>query len=113
MPRAMKKQVRFLHNFIITVIQTVEDENGRLVVKENTFHIGMGDTYAISNYNEHPDGRVDLHFADNSPLVGVARNVEGDYCELRTARPPKKVVETGCGGCGKNRKKKEPKHGIS
>ena len=101
MPGAMK--VRFLNNFIITVVQTIENEEGRLVAQENTFHIGMGDTYSLSSYSEHDDGRVTLHFADNSPLIGVARNVEGDYCELRQAMPPKKVVESGCGGCGKNK----------
>ena len=102
MPKALKK-VRFVNNFIIAVVQTVEDDDGRLVAREKSFHIHLGDTYMLSQYEEHDDGRVDLHFPDSSPLAGVAHNVEGDYCELRN--PPIKQKATtkgvaGCGGCG-------------
>lgn len=98
-------KVRFLNNFIITVIQTVEDDDGNLQAQEKTFHISMGETYQISQYETHADGRVDIHFPDSSPLAGIAHNVEGDYCELRVSGMPKKVVETGCSGCGKPKKK--------
>jgi len=104
MSKALKK-VRFLHNFIITVVQTIENDEGRLVAQENTFHIGIGDIYSLTQYEKHADGRVDLYFPDSSPLAGVARNIESDYCELRNPSAPKPtVVKTGCGGCGNKKK---------
>jgi hypothetical protein len=95
------KKVRFLHNFVMTVTQTTVDGDGKLVVDENDFHMGVGDVYVITQYDEHEDGRVDLYFPDSSPLSGVARNVESDYCELRNPSVPNTTVTLarGCGGC--------------
>jgi hypothetical protein len=95
------KKVRFIHNFIMTVTQTVLDGEGKLTVQENDFHIEIGDSYSLTQYEEHEDGRVDLYFPDSSPLSGVARNVEGDYCELRNPAVPNTTVNLarGCGGC--------------
>jgi len=99
-------QVRFLNNFVMTVIQTVEDSQGKLTTQTKPFHIRMGDIYPLSSYERHPDGHVDLHFPDSCPLSGVAERVEGDYCEI--PKTPSKTVVTdmtpGCGGCGKRRK---------
>ncbi len=102
MSKALK--VRFLNNFIITVVQTLEDAEGKLMAQENTFHIGMGDTYDLTHYEEHLDGRVDLYFPNSSPLAGVAHNIESDYCELRNPTTPKQNVTAGCGGCGNKKK---------
>ena len=100
MSKALK--VRFVHNFVLTVLQTVEDEQGRLVVQEKQFHISQGDVYQVSQYEVNPDGRADLYFPDSSPLAGVAHNVEGDYMELRNSAT-KPAPTGGCGGCNKNR----------
>lgn len=100
MPKTL--MVRFLNNFIMTVIQTVVDENDKLVIQENDIHICVGDVYNIVQYERHSDDRVDLHFPDSSPLAGVAHNVEGDYCEIREPHAAKPKV-VGCGGCGGNK----------
>ena len=96
-------KVRFLNNFIMTVIQTIVDKDGSLAIQENPFHISVGDVYDVVQYERHADDRVDLHFPDSSPLAGVAHNVEGDYCEVREPSAAKPRV-TGCGGCGGNKK---------
>ena len=104
MPNTIEKNqtVRFLNNFAITVTQTVLDKDDNMVVQENQYHIGMGDTYSITRYDEHKDGRIDIHFPSSSPLAGVAHNVEGDYCELRKPQKPR-AAKSGCGGCSKQR----------
>jgi hypothetical protein len=108
----MTVSVRFLNNFILTVVQTVLDNDGRMSVKEKSFHIQMGDIYKLTQYHRHPDGHLDLHFADDSPLAGVAQRVEPDYCELLEPKPTSGVTArvTGCGGCG-NKKKKGGSYG--
>ena len=90
--------VRFIHNFIMQVVQTTE-QDGKLVVTEKSVHIHMGDIYILSQYQRAPDGRLTLHFADSSPVVGVAHNIESDYCELNEPNTAKKTT-SGCGGCG-------------
>ena len=89
-------KVRFINNFIMSVIQTVEDGDGNLVVKEYDIHIQAGDIYDVEQYEMHPDGRVDIHFTDSR----IAHNVESDYCELGPTNPTKPIVTKGCGSCG-------------
>lgn len=100
----MAINVRFIHNFIITIVQTVEVD-GNLVAQEKQIHILMGDVYGVSQYQRNPDGRLDLEFPETSPLAGLAQGVEPDYCEL-TGHAPGTSPETssgtsaGCGTCG-------------
>lgn len=98
--------VRFLNNFILTVVQTVE-EDGKLVVREKSFHIAMGDVYPISQYQRHTDDRLDLEFPDTCPLAGLAQNIEADYCSLVDSKAKAAAAKPqGCGGCGNKNKKK-------
>jgi len=103
---AQNLSVRFIHNFIIKVIQTVE-ENDKLVAKEKRHHILAGDIYSLAQYHRHPDGKLDLHFPDSSPLSGVAHRVEDGYCELTVPKKPTRTVTTGCAGCGGKKRKKK------
>ena len=104
---ASNLSVRFVANFIITVVQTVLDEDtGQLVVREKPFHIESGDSYQISQYQRSEDNKVDLHFPDSSPLAGVAHRIEGDYCEViepKTSSSVSAKVTSGCGGCNKKK----------
>ena len=96
--------VRFLNNIVLTVVQTIADESGRMVAVKKPFHIGLGDVYPVAQYQRHPDGRIDIHFPDSCPLAGVAHRVEEDCCELTE---PAKIAArvTGCGGCGNKKRK--------
>lgn len=100
-----KIHVRFLNNFILTVVQTIVGKDGKMVVKDKQFHIQLGDVYPVEQYQRHPDNKVDIHFPDTCPLAGVAHRIEGDYCELHQPASVKSTV-TGCGGCGNKPKKK-------
>ncbi len=107
--------VRFVHNFIMNITQTVLDVNGRFSVKKKDVHVRMGEVYNISQFERHNDGRVDLHFPDSSPFSGVAHNVEGDYVEIKSPEEKMEKYKAndsnrnrsggGCGSCGKKRKK--------
>lgn len=101
---ASKINVRFLNNFIITVVQTITDDEGMLSAQEKQFHIAMGDVYPLTQYQRHPDGRLDLEFPDTCPLAGLAMNVESDYCELVEPKTTVTAQVTGCGGCGNKRR---------
>jgi hypothetical protein len=99
----MAINVRFLNNFVLTVVHTSEVD-GKLTAQEKTFHIALGDVYPLSQYTRHPDGRLDLEFPDDCPLAGLAQNVESDYCELIEPKSRASAKITGCGGCGNKRR---------
>lgn len=92
--------VRFTHNFIMTVVQTTE-QDGKLIVSDKSVHIKFGSIYIVSQYQRAPDGRLTLHFPDSSSLAGVAHNIESDYCELNDTSIATKKRTGGCSGCGK------------
>lgn len=102
---AVKLTVRFLNNFIIDIVRTVlDDETGKLKTETKQFHIQLGDTYDIDQFERYQDDKLDLHFPEGSPLEGIALRVEGDHCAINEPPIPK-VNPGGCGGCGGGKKK--------
>jgi len=102
----MAVQVRFVNNFILTVVETITDDDGRLQAQERLVHIHVGDIYALERFEQIGDDKFDLHFLDSGPLNGgVAHRVEGDLCEFTQSDKVKanRIAATaagGCGGCG-------------
>ena len=92
--------VRFLNNFVLVVVTTGLNDEGRMQATEVSFHVARGDTYPIEQYERHPDDKLDLHFPDSCPMAGVAHRVEGDYCELTEPAKIAAKPSGGCGGCG-------------
>ena len=92
--------IRFLNNFVLTVVTTGINDAGDIVAEEHQFHVKQGDIYPISQYERHPDGKVDIQFPDTCDLAGMANRIEGDYCEI--VDPPASrplTISSGCGGC--------------
>jgi hypothetical protein len=94
--------VRFLHNFVLTVVQTELDEHtDKMVVKNNNYHIQTGDVHIIEKYEKNDNNTFNLYFPKNSNLKGVSFRVEGDYLEISDPSQKKDQVYGGCLGCGK------------
>jgi hypothetical protein len=98
--------VRFIHNFIITVIETYVDDSGSLRTRQHMHHVERGDIHFISSFSRNKH-LVSLVFAPNDPFKGVSENIESEYCEFLTPQhlqPPRSnnIVggHRGCGGCG-------------
>jgi len=107
--------VRFLNNFVITIVTTVLNDQGRMVAQERKVPVRMGDNHPVSQYEVHSE-TVDLHFSKKTPLEGVARRIPIAYCELHDPKKTRQLRQQaeaeaiatgkkGCGGCGNRRKK--------
>lgn len=90
--------IRFINDFILTTTDTyLDEESGKLKVKNTEWHIKRGDIYYVDSVDIHTNS-VDIYFSNKSPIRGVAHSVEKEYCEFMQ---PSKRVSGGCGGCGK------------
>jgi len=95
-------RIRFVKKFVLFVQETSLGENGKLHTQEAQHHINRKKIYPIDNVNQH--GQVaDIKFAPNSPIKGIAKNVNIENFEILQSTVGTKTSPSGCGGCKKYR----------
>jgi hypothetical protein len=103
----MARNIRFVQNFIMTLVETKLDDQGQLVATESLLHIAFGETYPVDRWEVNGNS-VTIYFPDDpneSRIHGVAHNVELGFCEFTdTVQVAAGIAAASApGGCGCNK----------
>lgn len=83
----MAQSVRFLQNFIMTVVQTTVDGEGNLQVNDVSVHVRFGEIYPITDASISGN-TVSIQFAPESTIQGTAPSVDIGFVDLMGGLPP-------------------------
>jgi hypothetical protein len=95
--------VRFIKPFVLFIIETYLDADGKMRTREVQHHIKFGESYPVQRVTPHGDV-VDIQFDDDGPIKGMASNISKEYVEIMQPPGHNLSASKPC-GCGKGKKK--------
>lgn len=94
----MPTHIRFIRAFVLITKETVVDDDGKMVMQENQYHVHGGQLARISNIVNNDEATSTVTFEPGGPIVGVAYNLDNSNFEPFQVGASASLPDRGC--CG-------------